>query len=314
MAQLLLQRGETVIGLDNLNDYYDPRLKNARLRLLQNHEQFTFVQCDITNAVALDALLSRHRDIDRVVHLASQAGVRHSLSHPEQYLRTNIDGQFHILEACRKIGQLRHAVYASSSSVYGGTRHLPFRLDDPVDRPMSLYGMTKRTQELMAATYSHVYDMPLTGLRFFTVYGPWGRPDMAAYIFTKSILSGTPIRLNNGGVMKRDFTYIDDIADGVVAALDNPSPRWDDGPYHVRHRVFNLGNHRSEDLRRMVEILEQACGRKAIIEDAPLPVGDVPATFADISAAEAALNFQPKITIDIGLPRFVAWYRDYHQI
>ena len=310
VATALLARGERVVGVDNLNDYYDVTLKEARLAELEDRPGFDFHYLDLADWRATDAVLARHPDIDRVVHLAAQAGVRHSLVDPHIYVRSNVEGQLVVLEACRRLKHLRHLVYASSSSVYGGSTRLPFALDDPVDRPLSLYGATKRAAELMAMTYSHLFALPATGLRFFTVYGPWGRPDMAAYIFTRAILAGLPIRLFNDGAMKRDFTYIDDIVDGVLAALDRP-PAGGDGP---PHRLYNLGNSRAEPLTRFVAVLERACGRSATIESAPMQPGDVRETYADIAAATRDLGFRPATAIDEGVPRFVAWYRAYHRV
>ena len=310
VATALLARGEHVVGVDNLNDYYDVALKEARLAELEDRPGFDFHYLDLADRRAADAVLARHPDIDRVVHLAAQAGVRHSLVDPHIYVRSNVEGQLVVLEACRRLKHLRHLVYASSSSVYGGSARLPFALDDPVDRPLSLYGATKRAAELMAMTYSHLFALPATGLRFFTVYGPWGRPDMAAYIFTRAILAGLPIRLFNDGAMKRDFTYIDDIVDGVLAALDRP-PAGGDGP---PHRLYNLGNSRAEPLTRFVAVLERACGRSATIESAPMQPGDVRETYADIAAATRDLGFRPATAIDEGVPRFVAWYRAYHRV
>jgi UDP-glucuronate 4-epimerase len=311
VAAALLARGERVVGVDNLNDYYDVALKEARLAELEDRPGFEFHYLDLADRRTTDAVLARHPDVDRVVHLAAQAGVRHSLVDPHIYVRSNVEGQLVVLEACRRLKHLRHLVYASSSSVYGGSARLPFALDDPVDRPLSLYGATKRTAELMAMTYSHLFALPATGLRFFTVYGPWGRPDMAAYIFTRAILAGQPIRLFNDGAMKRDFTYIDDIVGGVLAALDRPPAA---GGGDRPHRLYNLGNSRSEPLTRFVAVLERACGRTATIEHAPMQPGDVTETFADIAAATRDLGFQPATAIDEGLPRFVAWYRAYHRV
>ena len=311
VAAALLARGERVVGVDNLNDYYDVTLKEARLAELEDRPGFDFHYLDLADRRTTDAVLARHPDVDRVVHLAAQAGVRHSLVDPHIYVRSNVEGQLVVLEACRRLKRLRHLVYASSSSVYGGSTRLPFALDDPVDRPLSLYGATKRAAELMAMSYSHLFALPATGLRFFTVYGPWGRPDMAAYIFTRAILAGLPIRLFNDGAMKRDFTYIDDIVAGVLAALDRPPAA---GGGDRPHRLYNLGNSRAEPLTRFVAVLERACGRTATVEPAPMQPGDVTETFADITAATRDLGFRPATTIDEGVPRFVAWYRAYHRV
>jgi UDP-glucuronate 4-epimerase len=313
VAEALIARGERVVGFDSVNSYYDPTLKEARLaRLARHHNAFRLVRADLAvpGAVA-DALASEA--IDRVVHLAAQAGVRHSLTHPQDYVAANLTGHFHVLEAVRHHGGIRHLVYASSSSVYGGNTKLPFAVSDRVDRPVSLYAATKAANELMTHSYAHLFGTPSTGLRFFTVYGPWGRPDMSAYIFTRAIFAGTPITLFNDGRMKRDFTYVDDIVAGVLAALDRP-PADDGEGGKAPHRRYNLGNHRSEELGRFVALIEQAAGRKAIVALAPLQPGDVPESFADIAASTRDLGFVPRTPIDAGIPRFVAWYRDYHQV
>ncbi len=311
VASALLARGEAVIGVDNLNEYYDVRLKQARLKRLGEAPGFRFHRLDIAAAGGLAALAAAQPGIDRIVHLAAQAGVRHSLEHPQDYVDANITGHLAVLELARRLPGFRHLVYASSSSVYGGNDKLPFSVDDPVDRPLSIYGATKRADELMSRSYSHLFGLPATGLRFFTVYGPWGRPDMAMFIFTRAILAGRPITLFNEGEMQRDFTYVDDIVAGVVAAFDRPPPS---APGAPPHRLYNLGNHRSEPLRRLVELVEQALGRKATIELAPMQPGDARASFADIASATRDLGFLPRVSIDEGVPRFVAWYRDYHHL
>lgn len=299
VAEALLARGETVIGLDNLNAYYPVSLKHARLARLSG--KFTFIEGDFSEMAVLDAL---PRDIDRIVHLGAQAGVRYSLEHPHEYAKSNLVGHLNVLEFARA-RQVAHLVYASSSSVYGGNAKLPFAVGDPVDHPVSLYAATKRADELMSFSYAHLYAIPQTGLRFFTVYGPWGRPDMAPWLFTEAILKGEPIRLNNGGRMSRDFTYIDDIVAGVLAALDRP-------PSGTRpHFVYNLGNDRAEELTRFVAVIEAATGKRAIIQDAPLPPGDVLATHADIDSSRDNLGYDPRVSLDEGLPRFVEWYRGY---
>ena len=308
VAHLLLDRGEAVIGLDDLNDYYDVALKNARLARLTARDGFTFVREDVGAKEPMLALASRFPDLDRIVHLAAQAGVRHSLSDPHAYTHANIEGQLNVLELARRLPKLRHLAYASSSSVYGGNTKVPFSVEDRVDLPVSLYAATKRAGELMAHCYSHLYGIPATGLRFFTVYGPWGRPDMSAYIFTRAIFEGRPIRIFNNGDMKRDFTYVDDIAAGVIAALDHPPAAT------PSHAVYNLGNHRSEELMAFIAVLEKAIGREAIKEFAPMQPGDVKETYADIAASQRDLGFQPTTAIEQGLPRFVAWYRDYHGV
>ena len=308
VAHLLLDRGDAVIGLDDLNDYYDVALKEARLARLTVRKGFTFVREDVGDKDAMAGLARRFPAIDRVVHLAAQAGVRHSLTHPHAYTHANIEGQLNVLELARHLPDLRHLAYASSSSVYGGNTKVPFAVEDRVDLPVSLYAATKRAGELMAHCYSHLYGIPATGLRFFTVYGPWGRPDMSAYIFTRAIFEGRPITIFNHGDMKRDFTYVDDIASGVVAALDRPAPG------APPHRVYNLGNHRTEPLMRFVSLLEEAIGREAIKEFAPMQPGDVKETYADIAASQRDLGFEPATAIEEGLPRFVAWYRHYHGV
>jgi UDP-glucuronate 4-epimerase len=311
VAAALCARGDTVIGIDNLGDYYVVSLKEARLARLAERGGFRFQRVDIADHAAVAALCAAHPEIDRIVHLAAQAGVRYSLVNPYAYTNANITGQVAMLEAARRLPQLRHMVYASSSSVYGGNTKLPFAVTDPVDRPVSLYAATKRAGELMAFNYSHLYRLPLTGLRFFTVYGPWGRPDMSAYLFTKAIFAGEPIPVFNNGNMRRDFTYIDDIVGGVLAALDRPPAAEGGAP---PHRLYNLGNHRSEPLMRFIEVIERACGRKAEIAFKPMQPGDVPETYADIEASTRDLGFLPRTTIDEGIPRFVAWFRDYHRV
>ncbi|MGE0118121.1 MAG: NAD-dependent epimerase/dehydratase family protein [Dongiaceae bacterium] len=309
VAAALCARGETVVGIDNLNDYYDVSLKQARLAQLASARGFSFERADIADRAAVAKLFADHPQIDRIVHLAAQAGVRYSLVNPFAYTDANITGQVTLLEAARRLPRLAHMVYASSSSVYGGNTKLPFAVTDPVDRPISLYAATKRAGELIAFNYSHLHRLKLTGLRFFTVYGPWGRPDMSAYLFTKAILAGQPIPVFNNGDMRRDFTYVDDIVAGVVAALDRPPA---DGGSEPPHRLYNLGNHRSEPLMRFIEVIEQACGRKAVIEFKPMQPGDVPETYADIDASRRDLGFLPRTTIDEGIPRFVSWFRAYH--
>jgi len=307
VAQALLTRGDSVIGVDNVNDYYDVALKEARLARLQGHENFRFERRDIADAGALMPLAD---GVGRVIHLAAQAGVRYSLTNPGAYERANLAGHLNVLEFARSLGDdLNHLVYASSSSVYGGNTKLPFSVDDQVDNPVSLYAATKKADELMSHAYSHTYGLPQTGLRFFTVYGPWGRPDMSAYIFTSKILAGEPIPVFNHGDMQRDFTYIDDIVAGVVAALDHPPAAG--GP---RHRLYNLGNHRSEPLMRFIGLIEAALGKKAEIDFQPMQPGDVQATYADIDATQRDLGFQPATPIDEGIPRFIAWYREYHGV
>lgn len=310
-AAALLDRGEAVIGVDNLNDYYDVGLKEARLEALAAREGFTFQRLDIADKDAVAALIGGHGDIARVIHLAAQAGVRYSLVDPFAYTRANVEGTLVLLEACRTLEGLDHFVFASSSSVYGGNEKMPFSVADRVDQPLSLYAATKRAMELMCHAYAHVYRMPLTGLRFFTVYGPWGRPDMAAFIFIRKILAGEPIPVFNDGDMARDFTYIDDIIQGVMAALDRP-PEAADGA--IPYRLYNLGNNKAEPLMRFIGVLEDALGKKAEMEFKPMQTGDVRETYADITESQRDLGFEPKTSIDDGLPRLVAWYRDHYGV
>ena len=311
VAQQLMEQGRSVVGIDNLNDYYDPALKQARLARLNGRNGFTFRRLDVQDREALLALAGEFPEITEIVHLAAQAGVRYSLENPFAYVETNVMGHLCMMELARRLPQLRHFVYASSSSVYGGNKVLPFSVDQRVDTPVSLYAATKRADELMTQCYAHLYGLPSTGLRFFTVYGPWGRPDMSAYIFTKAIFEGRPIRLFNHGDMRRDFTYIDDIVAGVLAAVGHPPERAGEAP---PHRVFNLGNHRAEPLLRFVEVIEQACGKAAIRELADMQPGDVKETYADIEPAREAFGFEPRVSIDEGIPRFVEWYRAYHRV
>jgi UDP-glucuronate 4-epimerase len=312
----LLERGESVVGIDNLNDYYSVPLKQDRIAALDAlGRDFRFLKLDFADHEALDAALASFM-IDRIAHLGAQAGVRYSLENPRAYAQSNLVGHLNMLELARA-RQVRHLVYASSSSVYGGNESLPFRVEDRVDHPLSLYAATKKADELMSETYAHLYRLPQTGLRFFTVYGPWGRPDMAMWIFTQKILAGEPIPVFNNGDMRRDFTYIDDIVAGVIAALDNPPP--DDGAVKAGgstspHRLYNIGNHRSEELTKLIGLIEQACGKKAIRDLKPMQPGDVRETYADISAIQEDLGFQPATSIDVGVPKFVEWYRGYHGI
>ena len=310
VSRALLDRGERVIGIDSLNDYYDPALKEARKAQLEGREGFSFHRLDVSDREGMLALFGATPEIEGVIHLAAQAGVRHSLTDPYVYVQSNVMGQVVMMEACRLLPAFRHLVYASSSSVYGGNTDLPFSVEDRVDQPVSLYAASKRAAELAASCYAHLYDLPMTGLRFFTVYGPWGRPDMAAYIFTKAIYEGRPIEVFNSGDMKRDFTYIDDIVAGVIAALDTPPPADAAGR---PHRVYNLGNHRSEDLLRFIAVIERECGREAVKTFKEMQPGDVKETYADIEASRRDLGFEPKVSIDEGLRHFVAWYRSYHE-
>jgi UDP-glucuronate 4-epimerase len=310
-AQALLRGREHVIGIDNLNDYYDIRLKLRRLEQLQGSDAFTFHQVDVADRDAIARILAQADHLTGIVHLAAQAGVRYSLENPYAYVDANVMGQVVMLEAARHTEGLRHLVYASSSSVYGANSKLPFSVDDAVDRPISIYAATKRAGELLAFTYSHLYGLPTTGLRFFTVYGPWGRPDMAAYLFADAIVQGRPIQLFNHGRMRRDFTYIDDIVAGIIAALNRPPAADQDNP---PCRIYNLGNSRTEELGRFIAILETVLGRNAVKEMLPMPPGDVKATSADIEASRRDLGFEPHVTIEDGLQRFATWYREYSRI
>jgi UDP-glucuronate 4-epimerase len=314
VSQRLLARGDTVIGVDCVNDYYDVRIKEARVANLRQAggNRFTFLRQDFADYPGLTKALE-DLTFDRVVHLGAQAGVRYSIENPHAYVSANLVGHLNLLEVSRHRG-LDHMVYASSSSVYGGNTKLPFAVEDRVDHPLSLYAATKKADELMSETYAHLYRLPLTGLRFFTVYGPWGRPDMMMWIFTKKILAGEAIPVFNHGDMCRDFTYIDDIVTGVVACLDNPPP--DDGLEKAGgsvkpHRLYNIGNHKSEHLMKVVEILEEQCGRKAEIEYLPMQPGDARQSFADITAISRDLGFAPTTSIDVGVPNFIRWYREY---
>ena len=314
-SRALLERGADVVGIDNVNDYYDPSLKQARLERLQQQfgNRFRFERLDFADADALTSF-AKTTEIDSIVHLGAQAGVRYSLEHPEAYVRSNLVGHCNMLELARSVRPL-HMVYASSSSVYGGNKSLPFRVEDRVDHPLSLYAATKKADELLSESYASLYRLPLTGLRFFTVYGPWGRPDMAMWIFTRALYAGEPLPLFNGGEMRRDFTYIDDIVRGVIACLDGPPS--DDGEMKAGgsispHALYNIGNSRSEDLMRVVELLEQETGKKALLDPKPMQIGDVRETYADVTAIGRDHGFQPSTSIDEGVPRFVAWYREYH--
>jgi UDP-glucuronate 4-epimerase len=314
LARVLLARGERVVGFDSVNDYYDPTLKEARLAVLANQPGFMMVRGDLADHEAVLALADRFPAIDRIVHLAAQAGVRYAEVNPWAYIDANAMGQVAILELARRLKRLSHVLYASSSSVYGGNTKLPFSETDPVERPFSLYAATKRGAELTAASYAHLYGIPATGLRFFTVYGPWGRPDMAAFLFAKAIVEGRPITVYGEGRLKRDFTYVDDIIAGLVGCLDaGPAVvARPDVPGGPPHRVYNLGNHRSELLSRYIALIEQALGARAVIDHKPTPRADVPETYADISRAREDFGFDPKTPIDVGIPRFVAWFRTWN--
>jgi UDP-glucuronate 4-epimerase len=303
----LLERGHEVFGIDSLNAYYDPALKRARLALLRPAPKFAFEKLDIADGAALAAVFETQR-FDAVLHLAAQAGVRYSLENPQAYVSTNVAGFLNILEGCRK-AKIAHLCYASSSSVYGANTELPFREEDRVDRPVSLYAATKRANELMAHSYSELYGMACTGLRFFTVYGPWGRPDMALFLFTQAILEGRPIRVFNGGDMLRDFTYIDDIVEAVTAIVERPHPGAQGG---TKSRLFNIGHGSPVKLMDFVHAIERALGRKAQIELAPMQPGDVRATYASTDRLRAEIGHAPATTIETGVERFIAWYRSYY--
>ena len=315
LADALMARGDRVIGIDDLNAYYDPRLKQARLDTLRarHGDAFTFHALDFADEAALEAALAG-AEFDRIAHLGAQAGVRYSLENPRAYVRSNLVGHVNLLELARHRG-IGHLVYASSSSVYGANEKLPFSVEDRVDHPVSLYAATKKADELMSETYAHLYRLPQTGLRFFTVYGPWGRPDMAMWLFTSAILEGRPIQVFNHGRMQRDFTYIDDIVAGIVACLDQPPA--DDGSIkaggsRAPHRLYNIGNNRPEELGTLIDLIEAACGRPAIRHHREMQPGDVVATYADIAAIAGDLGFAPRTALADGVPRFVEWYRDFH--
>jgi UDP-glucuronate 4-epimerase len=317
VSAALLDRGDEVVGFDNVNDYYDPTLKEARLARLDQRNGFEFFRGDLADRSALDAAFDRSPD--RVVHLAAQAGVRYSLKNPHAYVDSNIRGTLNVLEACRQRGT-DHLVYASSSSVYGANTSMPFSVHDNVDHPVSLYAASKKANELMAHTYSHLFGIPTTGLRFFTVYGPWGRPDMALFLFTRAILEGRPIDVFNEGRMRRDFTYIDDISEGVVKVLENvasPNPSWsgdspDPATSTAPYRLYNIGNHSPVELMAFIRAIEQALGKRADINLLPMQPGDVAATYADIDDLARDVGFSPATPIEVGIGHFVDWYRQYY--
>ena len=320
VAQRLLAAGRPVIGLDNLNSYYDPKLKEARLAELRKRDGFAFVKLDLADRAGVAALFAEHR-FEHVVHLAAQAGVRYSLIDPFAYIDSNFVGFTTILEGCRHNG-CKHLLYASSSSVYGSNTKMPFSVHDNVDHPLSLYGASKKANELMAHSYSHLFCLPTTGLRFFTVYGPWGRPDMAMWLFAKAILAGEPIKLFNHGNMRRDFTYVDDIVESIVRLVDRvpaPDPHWsgespDPGSSTAPWRVYNIGNNNPVELLEVVRLMEEALGVKAKRELMPMQPGDVPATYADVDDLMREVDFKPATPIGEGIQRFVAWFRDYHRL
>ena len=319
-AHKLLERGDSVVGLDNLNDYYSVQLKRDRLARLQASPNFQFEQCDLEDAPAMQALFASGQ-FQQVIHLAAQAGVRYSLTNPQAYLGSNLSGFLQILEGCRNHG-VQHLTYASSSSVYGANAAMPFSIHDNVDHPLSLYAATKKANELMAHTYSHLFGLPTTGLRFFTVYGPWGRPDMALFRFTERILAGRPIEVYNYGKMQRDFTYVDDIVEGVIRVNDRTAtgnPEWnplepDPGSSRAPYRLYNIGNHEPVELLKLISVLETCLGRTAEKTLMPMQPGDVAATFADVADLERDVGFAPATPIETGVARFVEWYREYHQV
>ena len=320
VSHRLLDRGDEVVGLDNYNDYYEVSLKESRGQRLLERAGYTEIRANVEDRDALETLFKTHK-IDRVVHLAAQAGVRYSLENPHAYVDANLVGFMNILECCRH-HEVDHLVYASSSSVYGANESLPFRVEDSVDHPVSLYAASKKANELMAHTYSHLFGLPTTGLRFFTVYGPWGRPDMALFKFSRAILTGGTVQLFNGGHHKRDFTFVSDIVDGVIGTLDQiatPDPCYDPltpnpGTSNVPWRVYNIGSDRPVDLIRYLELIEEACGKKAKVESLPMQPGDVIATHADVSALKAAIGYAPRVTVEEGIPQFVDWFRNYYSL
>ncbi len=319
-AHALLDRGDHVIGVDDFNDYYDPALKEDRAARLDPRDGFVMERADVADTEAMERIFRDHEP-EIVIHLAAQAGVRYSLQNPMAYIQANLVGFANILEGCRHNG-VKHLVYASSSSVYGGNTSMPFSVHDNVDHPLSLYAASKKSNELMAHTYSHLYGLPTTGLRFFTVYGPWGRPDMALFLFTKAIVAGEPIDVFNHGKMRRDFTYIDDIVEGVVRTADNvatPNPDWssdqpDPGTSRAPYRIYNIGNNSPVELMDFIHTIEEAVGKKAEINYMPMQPGDVPATYADVDDLTRDVGFRPATPIKTGITRFVTWYRDYYGV
>jgi UDP-glucuronate 4-epimerase len=305
-ALKLLEKGHDVVGIDNLNDYYDVALKNARLDILRQHEGFHFEKIDIADLPALQNLWHTQGPFKKVIHLAAQAGVRYSIENPHAYVSSNLVGHLNMLEMCRNTDGFAHLVYASSSSVYGGNTELPYAVSQAVDRPVSLYAATKKSDELMSYSYAHLYGIPQTGFRFFTVYGPWGRPDMAYFLFARAISEGKTIKVFNHGDMKRDFTYIDDVVDGLIKGLNTPPTG------NAPHRVLNLGNHRSEKLLDFIAVIEKELGREAQKEFLPMQAGDVKETYADISQTQDILDYAPKISIQDGLHEFVKWFKGYY--
>ena len=318
VCRRLLADGERIVGLDNLNDYYDVSLKKDRLEILRKEDNFSFAELDLVDSKGMERLF-KENSFDQVVNLAAQAGVRYSLENPKAYVDSNLSGFLNILEGCRHT-QVAHLIYASSSSVYGLNTRMPFSVHDNVDHPLSLYAASKKANELMAHAYSHLYNMPVTGLRFFTVYGPWGRPDMALFLFTRAILAGEPIEVFNQGEMQRDFTYIDDIVEGIVRLLPHlPAPNrdWkgsspDPGSSPAPYRLYNIGNHSPVKLLDFIALIEKSLGKKAEMELLPMQPGDVPATYADVADLQAAVDFSPKTPLETGIKNFVQWYREYY--
>ena len=312
-ANALLEKNEDVIGIDNINDYYDPELKRARLEELQVNKNFYFEKLDFAVPGSLNLLIQKYPEIDRIIHLGAQAGVRYSIDNPHQYMQSNLCGQLAILEFCkskmRDSRPIKNFVYASSSSVYGSNKKIPFSINDNTDQPVSFYGATKKAGEVMAHSYAHLYQIPTIGLRFFTVYGPWGRPDMSPYIFTNCILNEKPIKVFNKGEMMRDFTFIDDIVSGILGALDTPPINLSASP---PHKIYNLGNNKPVSLMNYINVIERACNKKAIIDLQPMQAGDVVQTYANIEESERDLGYAPTTSIDIGIPRFVDWFISYH--
>lgn len=320
VAQRLLAAGREVVGLDIVNNYYDPKLKEARLEILKRHSNFSFVKLDLADRATMQSFFAQHR-FSIVIHLAAQAGVRYSLENPYAYIDANIEGFINVLEGCRRNG-CQHLLFASSSSVYGANTKLPYSVEDNVDHPISLYAASKKANELMAHTYSHLYRLPSTGLRFFTVYGPWSRPDMAMFIFAKAIVEGAPIRLFNHGNMRRDFTFVDDVSEAIVRLIDRPpqgnrdwsGDRPDPSSSTAPWKIYNIGNNNPEELMHVVSLLEREFGRTAIKEMLPMQPGDVPATYADIDDLGRDIGFRPATAIESGIARFAKWYRDYHNL
>ena len=320
VSRRLLSEGYSIVGADNLNDYYDVNLKQDRLKILKNHENFYFYQINLENFAAVEKVMQDH-PVHTVIHLAAQPGVRYSISHPQTYINSNIVGFFNVLEACRQ-HQAAHLIYASSSSVYGANTKMPYSIDTNVDHPMSLYAATKKANELMAHTYSNLYGLPTTGLRFFTVYGPWGRPDMAIYLFVNSIIAGKPIKVFNYGKMRRDFTFIDDIVEGITMIINKipqPNPYWDGkqpdpSSSFVPYKIYNIGHNQPVELLTLISIIEDNLGRKAKKEFLPIQPGDVPETYANIDSLMKDVGSKPQISIEKGVERFVAWYKNYHNI